>query len=375
MPHSADPVELTRALINLDTVNPPGNEEAAARFLGELLTEGGLTVNYHILAEGRMGLVACLKGESFAPPLCFCGHLDTVPPGGAAWQSPPTEARLSEGRIYGRGASDMKSGIAAMTAAALRLADISRRRADVVLIFTAGEETGSEGAFRMVREGVLPAIVGALVVGEPSGNAAYLGHKGALWLRCRAKGKSAHGSMPEQGDNAILKVARAVLALEDLLGQDLPHPKLGRPSLNVGTISGGTKINMVPDMADFTLDLRTVPGLNHDELHQRVCDRLGPALGVSRLLDLSPVLTDAKDAWVKQVLSLLKQKGAPTLPGYVNYFTDASALTPALGTPPTIMLGPGEATQAHQTDEWCRVDKIHQAADIYLKIGRRWCGV
>ena len=181
--------------------------------------------------------------------------------------------------------------------------------------------------------------------------------------------------MPEQGDNAILKAARAVLALEDLLGHDLPHPKLGRPTLNVGTISGGTKINMVPDLADFTLDLRTVPGLDHDELHRRVCDRLGPALGVSRLLDLPPVLTDENDPWVRQVLNLLEQKGAPSRPGYVNYFTDASALTPALGTPPTVILGPGEATQAHQTDEWCRVDKIHQAVDIYLEIARSWCDV
>jgi succinyl-diaminopimelate desuccinylase len=375
MPQPADPVELTRALINLDTVNPPGNEDAAARFLGELLMEGGLHVNYHILAEGRMGLVACLKGESAAPALCFCGHLDTVPPGGAAWQSPPMEARLSEGRIYGRGASDMKSGLAAMTAAILRLAGISRRQADVVMIFTAGEETGSEGAFRMVREGVLPAAVGALMVGEPSSNAPFLGHKGALWLRCQARGKSAHGSMPEQGDNAILKAARAVLALEDLLGHDRPHPKLGRPTLNVGTVSGGTKINMVPDVADFTLDLRTVPGLDHDELHRRVCDRLGPALGVSRLLDLPPVLTDEDEPWVRQLLNLLKHMGAPSPPGYVNYFTDASVLTPSLGTPPTVILGPGEANQAHQTDEWCWVDKIHQAVDIYLEIARIWCQV
>jgi succinyl-diaminopimelate desuccinylase len=282
---------------------------------------------------------------------------------------------LSEGRIYGRGASDMKSGLAAMTAAVLRLAEISRRQADVVMVFTAGEETGSEGAFRMVRDGVLPAAVGALVVGEPSGNAAYLGHKGALWLSCRAKGKSAHGSMPDQGDNAILKAARAVIALEDLLGHDRPHPKLGHPTLNVGTIVGGTKINMVPDVADFTLDLRTVPGLNHEDLHRRVCDCMGPAIEVSRLLDLPPVLTDENDPWVKQALSLLKQKGAHSLPGYVNYFTDASALTPALGSPPTVLLGPGEATQAHQTDEWCRVDRIHQAVDIYLEIARSWCGV
>jgi succinyl-diaminopimelate desuccinylase len=114
-------------------------------------------------------------------------------------------------------------------------------------------------------------------------------------------------------------------------------------------------------------------GLTHDELHRRLCDRLGPALEVRRLLDLPPVLTDENDPWVRQVLNLLEQKGAPARPGYVNYFTDASALTPALGTPPTVILGPGEATQAHQTDEWCSVDHIRQAVDIYLEIARSWC--
>jgi succinyl-diaminopimelate desuccinylase len=374
MPKTVDPVELTCRLIDIDTINPPGNEEAAARLLGELLQESGLEVIYHSLGAGRLGLAACLKGASTAPALCFTGHLDTVPAGAAAWQSPPLKSRLSEGRIYGRGASDMKSGLAAMTAAVLRLAEVAWRRTDVVMIFTAGEETGSEGAFGMVRDGLLPSHIGALVVGEPSGNAPYLGHKGAFWLKCKAKGKSAHGSMPDQGDNAILKAASALLSLENLLVHDPPHAKLGRPTLNVGTIAGGTKINMVPDLADFTLDLRTVPGMDHGELYRRVCDRMGTALEIDRLLDLSPMLTDENDPWVLSLVQLLERLGAPSRPGYVNYFTDASALTPAFGDPPTVILGPGEATQAHQTDEWCQVDKIHQAVDIYLEIATAWCG-
>jgi acetylornithine deacetylase/succinyl-diaminopimelate desuccinylase-like protein len=175
----------------------------------------------------------------------------------------------------------MKSGVAATTAALLRLAaDPAERRAEIVLIMTAGEETGCESAGRMVQEKVLPATIGAMVVGEPSNNVPFLGHKVVLWLRCRARGKSAHGSMPAQGENAVYKAARAVLLLEDLLAQDPPDPRLGSPTLNVGTFSGGTKINMVPDLADFTVDLRTVPGLKHEGLYRRMCDRLGPAVEV-----------------------------------------------------------------------------------------------
>jgi len=124
-----------------------------------------------------------------------------------------------------------------------------------------------------------------------------------------------------------------VLALEDLLSHDPPHPQLGRPTINVGTISGGTKINMVPDLAEFTLDLRTIPGWTTANLPKGLRP-IRPALEVSRLLDLPSVLTDENNPWVRRVLNQLKQKGAPSQPGYVNYFTDASALTPALGAHP-----------------------------------------
>jgi succinyl-diaminopimelate desuccinylase len=125
----------------------------------------------------------------------------------------------------------------------------------------------------------------------------------------------------------------------------------------------------------FTVDLRTVPGFAHDWLYQRVCDRLGSALETSRLLDLPPVLTDENDPWMQEVMLLLEQEGCSSQPGYVNYFTDASVLAPALGNPPTLILGPGEAYQAHQTDEWCLVDNIQQAAEIYLNIARSWCRI
>ncbi len=374
-PEPPDPVDLTRSLIELDTMDPPGNESVAADFLGGILAAAGLRVAYHTLADGRRGLVATLPGEGDRPALCFCGHLDTVPAGGAAWQGHPLEARFSQGKIIGRGASDMKSGLAAMTTAILRLAAVPRRQADVVAIFTAGEETGSEGASRMVTDGVLPSPAGALILGEPSGNVPFLGHKGTLWLQCRVRGKSAHGSMPDQGKNAVIAAARAILALEGLLDEVAADPRLGRPTLNVGTFNGGTKINMVPDLAEFTVDMRTVPGLSHEWLYRRVCDRLGPALETLKLLDLPPVLTDENEPWIREVLQLLEAADFPARPGYVNYFTDASTLAPGLGNPPVLILGPGEATQAHQTDEWCRVDDIHRAAEIYLHIARAWCRV
>ena len=373
MPDLSDAVELTQELIRLDTINPEGNEEPAARLLGDMLAAAGLEVAYPRLAPQRTGLVATLKGSAPGPALVCTGHLDTVPLGNAPWSMDPHGGLIQDGKLYGRGASDMKSGVAALAVAALRLAQAPRGRGDVVLAFTAGEETGSQGARQMVESGALPARAGALLVAEPSGNAPFLGHKGALWLECAAQGKSAHGSMPDLGDNAIYKAARAAASLEHFFAQDQPRPPLGGPSINVGTFSGGSKINMVPDHASFQVDLRSIPGLGHDDLRGRLQDHLGPQISVSTILDLPAVLTPADDPWIQACLAVMEHlRGAPPRPGYVNFFTDASVLTPALGQPPTLILGPGEPGQAHQTDEFCLVEKIVQAVSMYLEIGRQW---
>jgi succinyl-diaminopimelate desuccinylase len=373
MPDCSQAVELTQALIRLDTVNPQGNEEPAARLLGEMLAAAGLEVAYPRLGPNRCGLLATLRGASPGPALVCTGHLDTVPLGNAPWSMAPLGGLIQDGKLYGRGASDMKSGLAALTVAARHLARAPRGRGDLVLAFTAGEETGSQGARQMVDRGLLPARAGALLVAEPSGNQPFLGHKGALWLECAAQGKSAHGSMPDLGDNAIYKAARAAASLENFFASDQPRPPLGGPSINVGTFNGGSKINMVPDQASFQVDLRTVPGLGHDQLRARLQDHLGPHIAVSTLLDLPAVLTPADDPWIQACLAVMESlQGAPPRPGYVNFFTDGSVLTPALGQPPTLILGPGEAGQAHQTDEFCLVENIVQAAEMYLEIGRRW---
>ena len=375
MPPIPDALELTRQLIGLDTINPPGNEEPAARLLGQMLAGGGLEVAYPRLAEGRCGLVASLAGERPGPALICTGHLDTVPLGNAPWALDPLAGQVREGRLHGRGASDMKSGVAALAVAALRLAQGPRGAGDLVLAFTAGEETGSQGARQMMESGALPLRAGALLVAEPSSNQPFLGHKGALWLECLARGKSAHGSMPHLGDNAIYKAARAAASLEDFFQNAAEAPPLGRPTINVGTFGGGTKINMVPDQASFQVDLRTVPGLEHAALRQRLQAHLGAPIEVRTLLDLPAVLTDPADPWVRGCLEIMaRQQGRRPEPAYVNFFTDASVFTPALGHPPTLILGPGEPGQAHQTDEYCLVEKIGQAVELYVAIGRQWWG-
>ena len=148
-----------------------------------------------------------LRGDKL--PIAFTGHTDTVPLGAQPWSVPPHEGLVKEGRLWGRGSSDMKSGVAAFVAAALRHAARLEGTAGVVLYITAGEETGCEGAFALARRG-MQGQAGALVVAEPTSNRPLCGHKGALWLKATTRGVTAHGSMPDQGVNAVYAAARAV---------------------------------------------------------------------------------------------------------------------------------------------------------------------
>jgi succinyl-diaminopimelate desuccinylase len=203
-----------------------------------------------------------------------------------------------------------------------------------------------------------------------------LGHKGAAWFTAVVRGKSAHGSMPHLGDNAIVKAARAVLRLEGFDFGLAPHPQMGPPTLNVGVIHGGSKPNLVPDRTEFTLDLRTLPGQDHAGLREIIARRLGPEVEIEPGVAAEAVWTPPEDPWAVQVFDIMEGVlGRRPEPQGLSYFTDAPNLAGAMGGPPIIILGPGEPEQAHQTDEFCRVDRIAQAAEAYLEIGARWLGL
>jgi len=368
-------VELAQQLIRLDSTNPPGGEAACARLLGELLEKGGFEISYHDFAHERTSLVARLAGAE-GDPLCFTGHLDTVPLGQADWSFDPLAGEIDQGRLLGRGTSDMKSGVAAIVAAALRLAGLAQGRGGLLLAFTAGEEMGCMGAEHLVQTPGALSRSGGLVVAEPTSNYPMIGHKGALWLEAILRGKAAHGSMPEKGVNAIEKAARAINSLAGMDFGRPPHPQLGLPTLNVGTIQGGTKINIVPDYAAFALDVRTLPDQSLTEAQEAISKQAGSEVEVRRLLGADAVWTPEEDAWVREVFAVMSDLlGQATQARGATYFTDASSLAPALGGPPTVILGPGEAAMAHQTDEYCLVAKIEEAVEAYFQIGRRWLGL
>jgi len=368
-----DPVELTRTLLRFDTVNPRSPERPCALHLAGLLERGGFAVTLHEFAPGRTSLVA-RTGSGSRPPICFAGHIDTVPLGAAPWSRDPFGGEIEGGRLYGRGSSDMKSGVAAFVCAVLEVACLSPG-ADLTLVVVAGEETGCEGSAHLARTAGALGPAGALVVGEPTGNAPLVGHKGALWLRARTRGVTAHGSMPERGVNAIYKAARAVARLEAYHFEVPPDPLLGSPTLNVGTIAGGLNVNSVPDEAVIGIDVRTIPAQRNEAVRADLGRLLGSEVELSTIVDVESLRTDAGHAWVKEVFDLAAARlGERSEPRAAPYFTDASLLTPAFGNVPTVILGPGELPLAHQTDEYCLVRRIEEAAGLYGELARRWCG-
>jgi len=369
-------VELTRQIVRMNTVNPPGDEEQCARHLGVLLENAGFKVAYHQLSPKRASLVATIGGSGDKAPLCFTGHIDTVPLGAAKWRMDPFAADTDAGKLYGRGTSDMKSGVAAFVVACVNLSGRLERSPGRELVITAGEETGCQGAFQLTHKSGALGRAGAVIVGEPTSNYPFVGHKGAFWLNARTKGVTAHGSMPEKGVNAVFKAARAVTVLERFRFSNPPHPLMGQATLNVGTIRGGLNINSVPDEAVIGIDIRTVPSVRHAQIKDDLARQLGADVVLETLLDLESVYTAPEDPWVQEVFDVMQGiLGKRPEPRAATYFTDAAALNLAYGTPPTIILGPGEAPLAHQTDEYCLVECVAESVGAYEEIARRWCNI
>jgi succinyl-diaminopimelate desuccinylase len=373
MPATPDALQLTRELLKFNTINPPGAERACAQHLGDLLKRAGFAVDYAEFAPTRTSLVANIGGVKGKRPLGFTGHIDTVPLGTAAWKADAFGASLEGGKLYGRGSSDMKSGVAAFVVAALRCADKLKRGPGVTLVITADEECGCGGADHLVKQGKLLGEVGALVIGEPTANYPFIGHKGALWLDVTTRGITAHGSMPERGDNAIYKAAAAIGRLREFDFAAPPHALMGAPTLNVGTVHGGLNINSVPDAAVIGVDIRTIPGQDHAEIRARLQRALGETVEFTPKIDVGAVYSDPAQPWIQRVFDVTQRRlGERPQAKTATYFTDAAVLKDAYRDIPMVVLGPGEPQLAHQTDEYCLVDRVEEAVGIYADLIEDW---
>ncbi len=369
-----DPVLLTQRLIQYNTVNPTGDELSCLRFLAELLEAYGFATTISSAGDTCFSLTAQSDSASSAPAFVLGGHIDTVPLGEQGWESAPFEGVVASGKLYGRGSSDMKSGIGAMVCAGIKLARAaSGSGKNITLHIFGGEETGCKGSFHTISCPELRGNPDVVIVTEPSNNLPLIGHKGALWLRCTARGKTAHASMPEQGDNALLKALQGITAVTQFSFGELSHEYMGKPTLVLSTFQGGLNINSVPDKAVFTLDIRPVIGQDIAQIAEEIDAAVGEEIDVEVLLEIPPVWTPPEHPWVQAVVaSVCAERGKEWQTRTVQFFTDAAAYRKYLPNVPIIILGPGDPALAHQTDEYCDVQAIEQAALLYEQIGMQW---
>jgi succinyl-diaminopimelate desuccinylase len=364
-----DVVSLTKKLLSFNSINPPGNEAEIARYTGELLERNGFHTSYYTFSDRRLHLIAEKGLIPEIPPVVFSGHFDTVPLGIKKWSIDPFVGEIKENKIYGRGSSDMKGALASMICGAIESFSGQKPKGGVRLIFTAAEELGCQGAQQLVRVLRNAGKARAIIVGEPTSNKPAIAHKGAIYFNLVTTGKTAHSSMPHLGDNAIYKAATAILKARDFNFEAEKDELLGFPTINVGKMVGGMNLNSVPDHAEFSIDIRTSSRVDHDLVIEKLSRTLGKDVEIEVLVNLKAVSTPHNDPFVMKVYGLCGIDPANgEFPMSLPYLTDGSVLQGFYGGVPTVILGPGEAGMAHQTDEFCYIDKLEQSVNIYKNI-------
>ncbi len=370
-------VDLAIQLVQIPTENPPGNEKAAAQFLKPLLSKMGFKIKTVLSPKGRWNLMAERRWGRGGRALIFNGHLDVVPAGDPSqWKYPPFQGKLSKGRIYGRGASDMKSGIASFIHAlsTIERSKIHLHQGAVILHLVSDEEShGHQGmGFLTQKEGIRG---NAALVGEPTDLQPVIAQKGALWLRISTLGKSVHGSRPHLGVNAIEKMMKLMERLNSI-PLEKENPLLGKATLSIGTIQGGTKINIVPDRCEIEVDRRMLPGENREEVLREmkgILDSLQSQDPFFRYrmeeIDFAePSAVNPEEEIVKMGVEAIQEvMGKKPLLRAFSGFTDSRFYVNQCHIP-TLIFGPGGVDQSHTTDESVEVDALVHAAHIYGRI-------
>lgn len=365
---------LCQALLRLGSENPTGTEEEIASFIAAWFERLGVEVSVDEVAPHRPNVVARLRGRG-GPALAYVAHMDTVP-AGAGWTEDPFGGVLKDGKIYGRGAADMKSGLAGVMLAMKQVVESGVQPTRDFIVCATVDEEGAKmlGAVRLVEKGLVDRNT-FVVATEPTSLRLVSAHKGVMWYRIETRGKMCHAGTPYIGADANHGLAAAIMAVKERFAQ-LPHdhPQLGRAYLTVGQMAGGAKTNVVPDYAWAEVDTRLVPPMTTAEtermLRQTVEEAAASVPGVSATLSVvtidrppvearpdSPVLAAFSEAFRRVTGRDVERAGFPA-------YTDAAIISAMTGNEHCILFGPGHMEQAHTADEYVLVDEVETAARV-----------
>nr|WP_269440670.1 M20/M25/M40 family metallo-hydrolase [Micromonospora tarapacensis] len=340
----------------------------------------GAEVDLQPVTGDRVNVIARLRGSRPGPTLMLNAHLDTVPPYGMVDGLVP---RVADGRLWGRGASDMKGALATMIAVVELLAGADVDFAgELLLTGVAGEENGSPGMRALVESGVTADFA---VVGEPTMLRVGRAHKGAMWAQATFRGVATHGSVPDDGVNAVYHAARFITAIERNLVETLDrrrHPLLGPATVNVGMVNGGDRPPMVPASCVVALDRRWLPSERHDEVLAELRAIVADLRRTDPTVDATVEEMEGTATFVhtpldcppdNSYLRMLCGVAADPEPVGLQFWTDAALL--ATAGIPAVVCGPGDIAQAHSLREWVALDQLHGAAKVYLAMAQRMLSV
>ncbi len=368
-------------LVRINSINPsllPGSagEREIAAYLAQAMQQLGLSVAQHEPAPDRISVVGALPGAGGGQSLMLNGHIDTV---GVENMPDPFSAEIRDGKLYGRGAYDMKGSVSAMLAAVKALRDAGASlQGDLLIAAVADEEYASLGTADIATR-YRPA---AAIVAEPTELQLAIAHKGFVWLEVTVTGRAAHGSRPQLGIDANLKMGRFLHELERLeqeLRARQPHPLIGPPTLHAAMINGGREMSVIADRCELRIERRTIPGETEAQALaeiQALLDRLSASdasfhATVKSFFAREPFEVAGDAPIVKAVQSAASHVLQRQIdPGGVSFWTDA-ALLAAAGIP-TVVFGP-IGTGAHAAEEWIDLHSVEQAAAIYAQTALAYC--
>jgi succinyl-diaminopimelate desuccinylase len=344
-----------------------------ADFITSYLEDTGTVAETFEFADGRANVFAKLKGREKENALMLNGHLDTVPFGNIeGWVTSPDRATVKNGIIYGRGSSDMKSGLCAALYAFRQLAlEGFEPENDIIFLGTADEESFGLGAEEVFKSGIL-TDVGRIIIGEPTNNEISIASKGTLWLEFTIRGKTCHGAYPSEGVNATEIAYELFLDIKKLIS-GCSHKYLSNPTCTLTKIQGGVKSNMVPDLCSMTIDIRTVPNIKHDEFLKSI-DKIIESfkklyvdlyVEYNILNNRMAIEIEPEHSLVQILAECIKNvRGSKPMLSSTAFFSDASIFMKGYNIP-TVLFGPGESSEAHKPNEKVYVNKYLEAVKCY----------
>lgn len=369
-------IALLKEILAIPSVNGADNEGAVAEFIANYLKEKHIDAFVQQIDETHANIIAKLEGKS-SETVVWNGHLDTVPYGNTEeWNTDPSIPVEKNGRIYARGASDMKSGLAAMVYLLGEIGESGEKPEQTILFLgTCDEEKSGLGAEKILEEIDLSSG-SLLLIGEPTGCKLGVAQKGCIWAQLNISGKTSHGAYPEEGYNAVEYGMKIVCRIKKWV-TEYEHRVLGTATAQVTMIQGGIAPNMTPDFAEILLDIRIVPGISAEDVEKKIkkiCreeveETNGEVKFEVRIKNARRAIEiTEEERWLKEFKAYFKQNGAETEEIGINYFTDASILTKKESEIPVLLFGPGEPRLAHKPNEFVELEKYEKYIEILGEI-------